>query len=364
MKKIVTVIGARPQFIKAATVSRLLRQTSKHKEMIIHTGQHYDANMSQIFFDELEIPEVSYHLGIGSGSHGQQTGEMLAAIEQVLLEEKPDYLLIYGDTNSTLAGALAAAKLHIPIAHIEAGLRSYNRTMPEEINRILADQLSDILFTPTEQAVHNLKKEGYAQARIVEVGDVMYDAALFYAEKAAKSSHILHHLNHPPGEYILATIHRAENTNDSNRLTTIFTSLQRISKTLPVVMPLHPRTRKLIEHYSPSLLAKSAMHIIEPVGFLDMVMLEKNAALIVTDSGGVQKEAFFYHIPCVTLRSETEWVETIQLGWNTLVNPQDANKIHDQVIQTLGTRGLGNHFPYGQGNAANLIVQHLNQGVS
>jgi UDP-GlcNAc3NAcA epimerase len=362
MKKIITVIGARPQFIKAATVSRILRQATIHHESIIHTGQHYDHNMSQIFFDELEIPEVSYHLGIGSGEQGHQTGEMLSAIEKVLMKEKPDYLLIYGDTNSTLAGALAAAKLHIPIAHVEAGLRSYNRKMPEEINRILADQLSDILFTPTKQAVINLTKEGYDKARIIEVGDVMYDAALYYADKAEKFSNILSKLHYQKSDYILATIHRAENTNDSEQLTNIFSALERISKTLPVVMPLHPRTRKLLEQYTPHFLLQSHIHVIEPVGFLDMVMLEKNAAAIITDSGGVQKEAFFYHVPCITLRSETEWIETVELGWNNLIDPQNPDLIHDQVIQTLGTKGLVNHFPYGEGNAAHLIVQNLIQG--
>jgi UDP-GlcNAc3NAcA epimerase len=232
--------------------------------------------------------------------------------------------------------------------------------MPEEVNRILADQVSDILFTPTEEAVNNLKREGFAPSRIIDVGDVMYDAALFYAKKAQTSSAILNKVNYNKGNYILATIHRAENTNDAATLLSIFAALEKICKTLSIVMPLHPRTRKLLEDYSPALLSNTSIHIIEPVGFLDMVMLEKNAALIITDSGGVQKEAFFYQVPCITLRSETEWVETVKLQWNTLVNPNDTDTIHTRTLQAIGSQGLSGYYPYGKGKAANLIVEHLN----
>lgn len=359
MRKIVTIIGARPQFVKAAVVSKALQKHASLKEIVVHTGQHYDANMSQIFFDELEIRSPQYHLGIGSGNHGKQTGEMMTQIEQLLLNEKPEVLLIYGDTNSTLAGALAAAKLHIPIAHVEAGLRSYNRRMPEEINRIIADQLSTMLFTPTTQAVKNLKSEGYPDARIFEVGDVMYDAALFYLERAMQKSDILKrlHLNHR--DYILATIHRAENTDDLCRLNTIFTALDRISRDHPLIMPLHPRTRNLLDRYFPSWQEKTAVRVIEPIGFFDMIMLENHAALIITDSGGVQKEAYFYQTPCLTLRDQTEWLETVDLGWNRLVKPSNADIIYEEASQALNKQGLAHHNPYGKGDASQLIAHYL-----
>lgn len=362
MKKIVTIIGARPQFIKAAVVSRALQNSSSISEIIVHTGQHYDANMSQVFFDELDIPAAHYQLDVGSGLQGKQTGDMLTGIESLLLKEKPDTVLIYGDTNSTLAGALAAAKLHIPIAHVEAGLRSYNRRMPEEVNRLIADQLSDILFTPTTQAINNLKQEGYTDSRIIPVGDVMYDAALFYSDKASQYSNILQILNYQPKEYILATIHRAENTNDSQRLCSIFEALERLCDIKPVIIPLHPRTNKILAQYMPTLLAHSQLHIIEPIGFLDMVKLEKEAALIITDSGGVQKEAFFYQVPCITLRDETEWVETVQLGWNQLVNPCDGDAIYERTKHALGKAGAHGHYPFGIGNAGHKIVEYLSEG--
>lgn len=363
MNKIVTIVGARPQFIKAAVVSRALKQEVNLKEVLIHTGQHYDTNMSQIFFDELEINKIDYQLSVGSGLHGKQTGDMIVKIEDILIKEKPDRLLIYGDTNSTLAGAIAAVKLHIPIAHVEAGLRSYNRNMPEEINRIVADQVSDILFAPTKRSFLNLQDEGYPIERIVMVGDVMYDAALYYSEKAKKRSHILIKHNCKVQEYILATIHRAENTDNHNNLLTIFAALDRISRTIPIIMPLHPRTRTVFEKHYPNLLKDTYIKLIEPVGFLDMVMLEKHAALIITDSGGVQKEAFFYNIPCITLRGETEWVETVELRWNTLIKPHDPDEIYELIVKSLDTYGLSNHYPYGKGNAANLIAKHLTQGV-
>lgn len=363
MKKIVTIIGARPQFVKAAIVSRALQQATDLQEVLVHTGQHYDANMSSMFFAELEMPAINYQLATGSGSHAQQTGVMLVAIEEVLIKEKPEVLLIYGDTNSTLAGALAAAKLHIPIAHVEAGLRSFNRKMPEEINRIVADQLAHILFTPTKQAVTNLQKEGFAAERIITVGDVMYDAALYYGHKAKQHSAILNKLAVREQQYILTTIHRAENTDDSHKLYTIFTALTHIAHSMPVVMPLHPRTRKALSSQHPQLLKNSAIHFIEPVGFLDMMMLEKHAALIITDSGGVQKEAFYYQVPCITLRDETEWLETVDLGWNHVVPPTDPKTIAQQVLQAIGTQGTRDQHPYGKGNAAQLITKYLQQGT-
>lgn len=361
--KIVTIIGARPQFVKAAIVSQALAKQGID-EVLVHTGQHYDNNMSQIFFDELEMPAPHFNLGVGSGLHGQQTGEMLIAIEKILVQEKPDTLLIYGDTNSTLAGALAAAKLHIPIAHVEAGLRSYNRRMPEEINRIVADQLSAILFTPTAQAVNNLMREGYDPDKIYTVGDVMYDAALFYARKAQNHSHILQTLDYQKDDYILATIHRAENTDDLTRLHTIFSALEKINQHKRVVLPLHPRTRNLLNKHFPTEFARSTIHFIEPIGFMDMVMLEKNAAMIMTDSGGVQKEAFFYGVPCVTLRDETEWVETVELGWNTLIKPVDVNRIASLALQCLNKQGQTGKYPFGKGDASLLIANHfVKQGM-
>lgn len=359
MKKILTVVGARPQFVKAAIVSRALKKEPNLNEVLVHTGQHYDNNMSQIFLDELEIPKITHQLSVSTGMHGKQTGEMLVRIEDVLIKEKPDYLLIYGDTNSTLAASLAAAKLHIPIAHVEAGLRSYNRKMPEEVNRIVADQLSEILFAPTKTAVANLKREGFPESRILEVGDVMYDAALYYGDKAEKTSRILDKLNLQNTPYILATIHRAENTDDHERLLIIFTALDKISKTLPIIMPLHPRTQKVIAQHFPQLLVNTKLRIIEPIGFLDMIMLEKQAKLIITDSGGVQKEAFFYQVPCVTLREETEWLETVELKWNRVVKPSHPTIIYDQVFQALDTQGISEQHPYGKGKAANLITQYL-----
>lgn len=324
MLKVVSIVGARPQFIKAAVLSRALREREGVKEVLVHTGQHFDKNMSDIFFRELEIPEPDHHLGIGGGTHGQNTGRMLEAIERVLLIEKPDWVLVYGDTDSTLAGALAAVKLRIPVAHVEAGLRSFNRRMPEEINRVLTDHASDLLFAPTEVAVRNLQQEGISKERIRLVGDVMYDAALYYGEKAERESRILKRLRLEPKGYILATVHRAENTDDAVRLTSILMAFAEVAREVPVIFPVHPRTRKAMERYGLMELA-SPLNLIEPVGYLDMVMLEKNARLIVTDSGGIQKEAFFYRVPCVTLRKETEWVELLELGWNRLLMPVKLN---------------------------------------
>lgn len=362
MKKIVTIVGARPQFIKAAAVSRVLRSSPGTTEILVHTGQHYDSNMSEVFFDELEIPQPDYHLGIGSGTHGSQTGKMLEAIEAVLIQEQPNWVLVYGDTNSTLAGALAAAKLHIPVAHVEAGLRSFNRQMPEEINRVLTDHSSDILFAPTETAVKNLLHEGIAEQRIHLVGDVMYDAALYYGAKADTHSQILSNLGLSPKGYILATIHRAENTDDSLRLQAIFQGLIQVAQEIPVVLPLHPRTRKALERENLFLEVSKSLVIIEPVGYLDMVMLEKNACLIATDSGGVQKEAFFYRVPCVTLREETEWVELVEMGWNCLVPSREPNMIFKHIqalIKNFPLREQSNIKLYGEGDTATLICDIL-----
>lgn len=356
--KIVTVIGARPQFIKAAIVSKAVQNSKKIKEIIVHTGQHYDHNLSQIFLEELDI-KINHQLKVNGTSHGTQTSQMLAQIENVLMQEQPDYVLVYGDTNSTLAATLAAAKLHVPIAHVEAGLRSYNRKMPEEINRVVTDHLSTILFTPTTQAVQNLIKEGFNTKQIISVGDVMYDAAIYYGQKAKLKSQILKELNLAPQNYILTTIHRAENTDDLSRLNTIFLALERIGSIKPVILPLHPRTRKELLNHLPQIFNNERLKIIDPVGFMDMLQLEVNAALIMTDSGGIQKEAFFHRIPCLTLRDETEWVETVDLGWNYLVKPFTADNIYQAAIHCLKFTGIKHDYPYGKGNAAELIVKHL-----
>lgn len=358
--KIFTVIGARPQFIKASVVSRALARAGA-EEILVHTGQHYDANMSDVFFEELEIPKPSLHLGIGGASHGAMTGRMLEALEQGMLEARPDWVLIYGDTNSTLAGALAAAKLHIPVAHVEAGLRSFNRRMPEEINRVVADHVSTLLLAPNEVAVKNLISEGITGDKVRMVGDVMYDAALFYGERASKGSRILEDLGIVPGAYVLSTIHRAENTDDPVRLQAIMQALESVASQLPVILPLHPRTRGLLPKIG-FLPDASRIRIIDPVGYLDMVMLERQARLIATDSGGVQKEAFFYRVPCVTLRDETEWVELVELGWNQVVSPRNAETVTAAILGSLDRRGLEGS-PYGDGTSAQKIVEILAAAV-
>ncbi len=352
--KIVSVVGARPQFVKAAVVSRALRASPEVHEVLVHTGQHYDDNMSALFFDTLDIPKPAYHLGVGSGSHGAQTARMLEAIEGLLITEKPDWVLIYGDTNSTLAGALAAAKLQVPVAHVEAGLRSFNRAMPEELNRIVADTLSTLLLAPTDTAVANLRREGIAEDRIALVGDVMFDAAVFYGAKAHAESRILEQLGLASRSFVLATIHRAENTDDTARLRAIFEGLAIVARRLPVVLPLHPRTRATLTRLDMLTAVPKEVHIIDPVGYLDMVMLEKNAALIATDSGGVQKEAFFFRVPCRTLRDETEWVELVELGWNALVPPSSAEEVAAGLVAGLGSAGR-DASPYGDGQAAQRV---------
>ena len=359
--KIATIIGARPQFIKASAVSRAFAGRPGTTEVLIHTGQHYDSNMSAVFFQELEIPAPQYNLGIGSGPHGEQTGRQLAAIEQVLLQEKPDWVLVYGDTNSTLAGALAAAKLHLPLAHVEAGLRSFNKAMPEEINRILTDHCSDLLFAPTTTALRNLAREGLDSTRVHPVGDVMYDVALHYAEQARTKSTILADLHLTPKRFILATIHRAANTDDPQCLRVIMEALQTCSETMPVVFPVHPRTRHKLESLLAFNFQRSTfpqLRLVDPVGYLDMVTLEKHAAVIATDSGGVQKEAFFYGVPCVTLREETEWVELVEMGWNRLCPPTSAEAIRATILAAIGTRG-NDLKPYGDGKASEKIATVL-----
>jgi UDP-GlcNAc3NAcA epimerase len=316
--KVISILGARPQFIKAFPVSRKLRE-SGHQEILIHTGQHYDYRMSQIFFDELGMPKPDLNLGVGSGSHGKQTGQMLVGIEKALLKHKPDYVLVYGDTNSTLAGALAASKLHIPSGHVEAGLRSFNRVMPEEINRVLADHCSDLLFCPTQTAAENLKKEGITQG-VHLVGDTMLDALLHFVQTVRRDSRILENLGIKPKKYLLATVHRPYNTDDRQNLENILSAFSKIDET--IIFPVHPRTRKKIKELNKTFPKKGLLghlRMIEPVGYLDMLILEQNARLILTDSGGVQKEAYFFGVPCLTLRPETEWIETVEAGWNVVV---------------------------------------------
>lgn len=352
--KVVSIVGARPQFIKAAPISRVLRQT--HHEYLLHTGQHYDYGMSQVFFEELGIPEPDANLGVGSASHGKQTGEMLARVEGVLLEEKPDWALVYGDTNSTLAGALAAVKLHVPVAHVEAGLRSFNKRMPEEINRVLTDHVSDLLFCPTTSALENLAAEGIT-AGVHHTGDVMYDAALYYTKIAATRATVLADLELAPKEYLLITVHRPRNTDDLNRLRVILEALAQVPWS--VVLPAHPRTRRAIAEAGVTLAAN--LKLTDPVGYLDMLCLEQNARMILTDSGGVQKEAYFFGIPCVTLREETEWVETVTAGWNVLAGADSA-----RILSAVGGFVPPTTQPdlFGDGRSAERVVHLLETGTS
>ncbi len=344
--KVVSIVGARPQFIKAAAVSRLLRR--QHQEVLLHTGQHYDDLMSDVFFHELDLPRPDVNLGVGSASHGRQTGEMLIGIECVLLEERPDRVLVYGDTNSTLAGALAAAKLGLPLAHVEAGLRSFNRTMPEEINRVVTDRLSDLLFCPTRTAVENLAREGITSG-VHLIGDVMYDILLRSLPLAERRSDILERLGLMSGGYLLTTIHRAGNTDVRANLSAIVAGLNATGE--PVVFPLHPRTRHALARWGIS--PAENIRLIEPVGYLDMLILEKNARLILTDSGGVQKEAYWLGIPCLTLREETEWTETVEAGWNVLVGTSVERMV--EAVRTFHPRGERPAL-FGDGRAGEKIV--------
>lgn len=352
--KVLTVVGARPQFIKAAPLSRALRDVGI-QEYLLHTGQHYDYGMSQVFFDELGLPQANINLDVRSGGHGQQTGQMLIEIEKVLEAQKPDWVVVFGDTNSTLAGALAAIKLHIPIAHIEAGLRSFNRQMPEEHNRVLTDHCADLLFCPTQTAVKNLHLEGL-KAGVHLVGDPMYDAVLLFSQVAAQKSTILQNLGLKKGGYLLATIHRAYNTDDPQALSTLLAALQSLEET--VILPIHPRTRKKIADFG-LLDAKKAsnLRLVEPLSYLDMLVIEQNARMILTDSGGVQKEAYFFAVPCLTLRPETEWVETLEDGWNTIVG-LDAEKIR-QCAQNTTTPSNPPQPVFGDGQSARKIIRIL-----
>ena len=357
--KILTVVGARPQFIKAAPVSKTLRGAG-HTEYLVHTGQHYDHGMSQIFFDELQIPAPDVNLAIGSGSHGQQTGEMLIRIEEVIQQEKPDSVLVYGDTNSTLAGALAAVKLHVPVAHVEAGLRSFNREMPEEHNRVLTDHCADLLFCPTQTAVDHLRSEGITE-NVHLVGDTMYDAVLQFGEIAKRRSVILETLGLAPKSYYLATVHRPYNADVPENLENILQAFGGLDK--PVIFPIHPRTRSKIAELGLSDLQSSLsnLSLVEPVGYLDMMMLLQNSSLLLTDSGGMQKEAYFVAVPCVTLRPETEWVETVEAGWNVLVGADKINIAATTVEHTWPTDRPKPVF--GDGDAAEKIGQRLTQKV-
>jgi UDP-GlcNAc3NAcA epimerase len=382
MIKIVTIIGARPQIIKAAALSRAIKTgfPEKIKEIIVHTGQHYDENMSQVFFDELGIPVPDYNLKVGSGSHGKQTAVMLIGIEDILLHEKPNAIILYGDTNSTLAGAVAASKIHIPVVHIEAGLRSFNKAMPEEVNRILCDHVSTLLFSPTKTGYDNLVKEGFKSdpkepytadnPKIYQCGDVMYDNSLYFSKVAEERTDVIRKYNLIPGKFILATIHRNTNTDDPVRLNALFESLYSIciQEKLDVVLPSHPRTAKMLEtSLTPALLKKikshKQFHIIPPASFLEMIALEKNCKIVMTDSGGVQKEAFYFEKPCVILRSETEWVELVECG-TAIIADADEQKILE-AYKTLTTR-TNLKFPklYGSGAASEFICSEMLKHLS
>ncbi len=351
--KIITVLGARPQFIKAATISRALKEKNSNlTEKILHTGQHFDDNMSDIFFQEMNIPKPDFRLDINGKGHGAMTGQMLTEIEEILIAEKPEMVLVYGDTNSTLAGALAAKKLHIPVAHIEAGLRSYNMKMPEEINRILTDRISDLLFCPSENAVKNLEEEGFLNMRskVYDIGDVMYDAALYYGKNIGE--------RHIQEDYVLATIHRAENTDDINRLIAIVSALNEISKEIKVIVPLHPRTSKILKELD----LEINFDILEPVGYRTMVNLINFSKMVITDSGGLQKEAYFFDKFCITMRDETEWTELTDNNFNILTGA-DKDKIVSSYRSLSKKTFLKTIQPYGAGNAANKIVLRLEEYI-
>lgn len=351
--KISTIIGARPQFIKAATISREVSLQNDIEEVIIHTGQHFDSNMSDVFFEELKIPLPNYNLGIGGGTHGQNTGRMIEAIEAILIKEQPDWVLVYGDTDSTLAGAIAAKKLMLKLAHVEAGLRSHNMRMPEEQNRILTDRISDVLFCPTQTAVDNLYKEGFAsfQTKIINCGDVMYDAALFYKDFAIKAD-----VARTPANFILCTIHRAENTDSPERLRNIIDGLTDIAKDIQIILPLHPRTKKVINTLGFDL-ANSNITVIDPVGYLEMIGLIHGCNMVITDSGGLQKEAFFFEKPCITMRDETEWIELVETGSNMLTGA-DSVKI-TEAYQHFKDKSI-KYLPfYGDGKASQQILKSL-----
>jgi UDP-GlcNAc3NAcA epimerase len=355
MPKILTIVGARPQFVKTAALSRALKKFNL-EEVLVHTGQHFDENMAEIFFRQMEIPEPKYNLGINSLSHGAMTGRMLEEIEKVLTAEKPAAVVVFGDTNSTLAGALAAAKLHIPVAHVEAGLRSFNMKMPEEINRILTDRISSWLFCPTETAVKNLQREGFENfnLKIENIGDVMYDVALFYSQISAKHATVLKLLKKDSRPIVLATLHRQENTDDLSRLHSIVKALNELNDEFQVVLPLHPRTQKILERENITL----NFVPLEPVGYFDMIELLKTCAFVISDSGGLQKEAFFFKKQCLVIRDETEWTELVDLGYNHLVGA-DKNRILGKAEEIKNTHAGFEEKPYGEGNAAEKIALFL-----
>jgi UDP-GlcNAc3NAcA epimerase len=357
--KVLTVVGARPQFVKAATVSRAFAALGPSvQEVIAHTGQHFDANMSDVFFTEMQIPRPQHQLELGGLGHGAMTGRMLEAIEAILQQERPDWVLVYGDTNSTMAGALAAVKMHIPVAHVEAGLRSFNRAMPEEINRIVSDHVSSLLFAPTEVAVRNLANEGITGDKVVRSGDVMYDASLFYSRLGG--SQVVASMGLQPRGYFLATIHRQENVDDPQRLEIIVRALSRCAQEMPVVLPIHPRTRKKLAATGlDQLVPAERLRMIDPVGYLDMVALEKDARAILTDSGGVQKEAYFFNVPCVTIRGETEWVELVECGANRLAPPESVDAIVQAALAAAGDVRRPPAGLYGDGASADLIAKRL-----
>lgn len=356
--KILTVIGARPQFIKAATVSRKLKEKNVH-EVIIHTGQHHDPNMSQVFFDEMDIPMPDYNLGIHGLSHGAMTGQMMVGIEDIAVREKPDVLLVYGDTNSTMAGALAAAKLHIPVAHVEAGLRSFNMAMPEEINRIVTDRVSKYLFCPTANAYQHLMTEGFgsSSSTVVVSGDVMYDSVLYYRRKIGSHANVIQASGLAGKDFVLATLHRAENTNDAVRLAAICSALNEIHNSLSIVLPIHPRTRLYLREHKIDL----GVLLIDPVGYFDMLALLDACKLVMTDSGGLQKESYFFGKFCITLRDETEWTELVSAGANALAGAS-PEKIRRLFHENLGKPVDKDAALYGDGNAAGKIVDVLLSG--
>lgn len=378
MLKLLTIIGARPQIIKSAAINRAIREgfSNQIQEIIVHTGQHYDQNMSEVFFAEMNIPKPQYNLGVGSGSHGAQTARMIEGIEELLLKEKPDFINLYGDTNSTLAGAVAAAKLNIPIVHIEAGLRSFNRTMPEEVNRITCDHLSTFLFSPTQTGYKNLVREGFdphnkapystENPGIFHCGDVMYDNSLYFAQLAAEKSKILENNRLIPNEYILATVHRDHNTDNVQRLTAIFEAFLEISQTNRIILPLHPRTLKMLQQDDNALLfnkinTNKNLIIVPPVSFFDIIQLEQNAKIVITDSGGVQKEAYFFHKPCIILRPQTEWVEILETEMATLADA-DTTKILDAYASYKNAQPTDFPAIFGDGKAAEFICKTLIEG--
>jgi UDP-N-acetylglucosamine 2-epimerase len=358
-KKILTVIGARPQFVKAASLSRALKNKkySMIKEVIVHSGQHYDFNMSNSFFDELKMPKPLYNLNVGSGSHGKQTGSILTELENILINEKPDLVLVYGDTNTTLAAALATAKTEIKLAHVEAGLRSFKKGMPEEVNRVVTDALSDLLFCPSELSKLNLLSEGKKSEKIFISGDIMLDSFMYYYNKSKKIE-IFKTYDINKKDYVLATIHRAENTDNKKNLEAIVDTLRKLSETIKVLLPIHPRTLKMVEKYKLSL---DGINVIEPVSYLTMIAFMANSRTIITDSGGVQKEAYFLKVPCVTVRDETEWPETCEFGWNTLTPIIPHNIFYKNIESAVNFNNTSHkysHF-YGDGNAATKILDTI-----